>query len=503
MMGADQHYLKEELGVMLSQHPELFDFLQCGPLDGIWYANLEQSPDEWVSNRFWETLGHDPGSKSFVRSEWQKLVDPDDLERAERNLEQHLENPGVPFEQELRFRHADGSTIWMRCHGLALRNESGQPIRLIRAHNNITVFKRAEQALREKTASLEAMDEFQKLIMKSSPDPMFVKDANSRIIFANQAFLGLYPENMRDEVIGFTTVENYLPEEAEFFLAEDRRALELGETHSLENICMPDGQRRVFDTAKTRFVNATGEVFLLGTARDVTEREHLIKRLQRSNEDLDAFAYVASHDLKSPLNAINKLVSWIEHDAGKLLPDESRNHLELLRNRSVRMMRLLDDLLLYSRVGRVQHDTETIELERLTRSVFELLDTPEGFTLSADDARFEAPRVPLELILRNLISNAIKHHDQDSGAIVIQYRRDQEYHVITVTDDGPGIPPSLQSKAVQMFQTLKPRDQVEGSGMGLALIDKLVTQYGGTLHLNSDGVRGTTITVNWPTQTPR
>ena len=101
-------------------------------------------------------------------------------------------------------------------------------------------------------------------------------------------------------------------------------------------------------------------------------------------------------------------------------------------------------------------------------------------------------------MLRNLISNAIKHHDKTSGHIEVLYKEENGMHHICVKDDGPGIPQALFDKALEMFQTLKPRDKVEGSGMGLSLSKKTIEHYGGTLTIESDGVNGTSVIIIWP-----
>jgi len=237
----------------------------------------------------------------------------------------------------------------------------------------------------------------------------------------------------------------------------------------------------------------------LAYADDVT-RELKIKtqRLLKSNQDLEQFAYVASHDLKSPLNAIRKLVSWLSEDCENILPDSSKEHLALLNNRSERMNKLLDDLLDYARIGRHEYKPQELDLAVIAHDIYSLLDHPKAFDLSVEKQILMLPKTPLEIILRNLISNAIKHHDKATGHIKISYKKDHGMHHISVQDDGPGIPSELFDKAVEMFQTLRPRDKVEGSGMGLSLSKKTVEHYGGSLAIESDGKTGTTIIISWP-----
>ncbi|MFT5656903.1 MAG: CHASE1-domain containing sensor protein/two-component sensor histidine kinase [Gammaproteobacteria bacterium] len=221
-------------------------------------------------------------------------------------------------------------------------------------------------------------------------------------------------------------------------------------------------------------------------------------KLEKSNNDLERFAFIASHDLKSPLNAINKLVSWIEEDIGDDLPETSKKHLKLLRNRSARMAGLLDDLLEYARVGYFDHKPEWVNLKQVVDNSFELMDTPDLFSIEASGLEMSVPRVPFELVVRNMISNALKHHDRSTGKIEVTGKAQAHSYVLRIQDDGPGIPTRLQAKVMQMFQTLKSRDEVEGSGMGLALAVKIVQQYHGSLHIDSDGLRGTGIVISWP-----
>jgi PAS domain S-box-containing protein len=223
--------------------------------------------------------------------------------------------------------------------------------------------------------------------------------------------------------------------------------------------------------------------------------------LERSNKELATFAYVASHDLKSPLRGIFQISHWIEEDLDKGETQAIPGHMNMLRGRLRRMENLLDDLLAYSRAGRLEGGVSQIELVRLAQNIFEMQAPPEGFVFEAIDdlPTFTTLATPLEQVLRNLFSNAIKHHDRNEGRISLSARvTSKNYYEFSVTDDGPGIPPEYQERVYIMFQTLRPRDEVEGSGMGLALVKKIVENYGGNTHIVSDGKRGSCISFTWP-----
>jgi len=233
------------------------------------------------------------------------------------------------------------------------------------------------------------------------------------------------------------------------------------------------------------------------------EREQLIAKLSKSNEELESFAYIASHDLKSPLRAINNISQWLEEDLGDI-DDTSKGHLKLLRNRIKRMENFLDDLLSYSRAGRSIENTETISADTLVNDVTQLLNIPKGFKVSSSHnlKSINIPRMPLEQVFHNLISNALKHHNKEKDVIIIEGRDIGEFYEFSIKDEGAGIPEEFHKKIFDMFKTLRPRDEVEGSGIGLALVKKILTNFGGDIHLESEVNKGTRFTFTWPKAKP-
>lgn len=244
---------------------------------------------------------------------------------------------------------------------------------------------------------------------------------------------------------------------------------------------------------------------------DVTERNELNQRLarqtqdlMRSNEELEQFAYVASHDLKAPLRGIDNLVSWIAEDLGDTLHGETRGNMELLKNRVKRLEALLDDLLAYSRAGRGALTADEVDTRALVEELAVLVSPPKGFRIEAGAnlPTIWTPRAPLGQVLQNLMSNAIKHHDHTTtGRVTVEAETLGPMVTFTVSDDGPGIPEQFRTRVFGMFQTLRPRDDVEGSGMGLAIVKKLVERQGGSVWLSDRrGGRGLSVHFTWPTR---
>lgn len=240
--------------------------------------------------------------------------------------------------------------------------------------------------------------------------------------------------------------------------------------------------------------------FILAAIVDITERKRLELSLNQAISHLEEFNYVASHDLRSPLRGIANLISWIEEDYNNGNNEAVNKNIGRIKIRVERMEKLVDDLLTYAHAGKRSGDTREINLHDLINNITQLIPPPENLTLSIDLqlTHIQAAQTPLETVLRNLYSNAIKHNDSPQPSIHIDSRSDGNYCLISVSDNGPGIPEMAKERVFRLFQTLS-EDKNTSSGMGLALARRLVEAHGGKIDLEvKDGVRGSTFVVWWP-----
>ncbi len=238
----------------------------------------------------------------------------------------------------------------------------------------------------------------------------------------------------------------------------------------------------------------------------------IARRLRESNDELDQFAYVTSHDLKAPLRGISNLSFWIEEDLGaERLTEESRGQFELLRGRVQRMERLIDGLLQYSRISRTAVAVEWVDVGQLVTEVIDWIAPPAAIHVSAapDLPAFNADRLRLGQVLANLVGNAVKHHGGGDGCVRVSCDPvpnpaggPPDTYEFTVADDGPGIDPQYHERIFGVFQTLRRRDQVEGTGIGLALVRKVVTAKGGAVRVESSPGHGATFRFTWPRVDP-
>lgn len=256
--------------------------------------------------------------------------------------------------------------------------------------------------------------------------------------------------------------------------------------------------------------NEVGDpVRMVGSIADITERKLTetklalqSEELKRSNTELAQFAYVASHDLKAPLRGIDNLATWIEADMGAVMNDESKENMTLLRGRIARLEALLDDLLKFSRVGRSDEKVGDVDARLVIESEFDLVMQGKNFRLilQGEFPSFVTAKAPFHQIFRNLLSNAIKHHDLNEGTITVGVVEQADCYAFSVQDDGPGIEPEFHERVFGVFQTLKGRDEVEGSGMGLAIVNKQLQVADCSIEIVSDPAsgRGTRFNFTWP-----
>jgi PAS domain S-box-containing protein len=369
-----------------------------------------------------------------------------------------------------------------------------------------------DTGVRRLTNTLQSSEERFRMLAEGVPNHLLFLDRDLRILFANDVFLeasGWSTETAVgrhiSEIMG---VERYLERQPYY-----ERAL-AGETVSYESTGAAGNEAGYFRFSYRPSFDQEGKVRgIFSMATDISERRKVELELEakqaelvRSNKDLEQFAYVASHDLKAPLRAIDLLVQWITEGLAGYDTNNVQENLALLTKRTQRLNRLLDDLLSYSRAGRKIGAHRVADTHAMVLDVAQLLNPPPTISISIDGQlpKFKTHPAPLEQVFRNLIGNAVKHHPGPQGRIVVSCKEQQgEHYVFAVADDGDGIPMEYAERVFEMFQTLKPRDQVEGSGMGLAIVNRIVQWQGGRVWFEpAAGGRGTVFKFQWKKHDP-
>ena len=349
-----------------------------------------------------------------------------------------------------------------------------------------------------------------RLVVEAAPNAMLMADEHRKITLVNRNAETLFGYS-RTELIG-ESLEMLVPERfrerhpghvAGFF--SDPKARSMGEGRELFGR-RKDGTEVPIEIGLNPIDTPAG-LYTLASIIDITARKHADDELRRSNaqlekmnEELESFVYTASHDLRSPLAGVRTVAQWILEDDKSLAP-QTRERLTLIQGRIERMKRLLNDIRDYARIGRyAEHSGTLMSAAALVVDIAATSHVPPNFAIRCDSSleTVQIYRVPLEQILHNLINNAIKHHDRETGTVTVSVDSNGHRLRFSVLDDGPGIPVEYREIIFEMFKTLKPRDEKEGSGMGLALVRKIVERMGGACGVESVRHRGAKFWFEWP-----
>ncbi len=238
--------------------------------------------------------------------------------------------------------------------------------------------------------------------------------------------------------------------------------------------------------------------------QQTNELKQLNYELELSNNELDQFTYIASHDLKSPLRAVSYLSKWVLEDDQSSLSEAALHNMQLIQSRVKRLEGHLTSLFEYSKIGRSTQASEFCNINNLINDIYEIIEKPSPCSINFSQLpTVYAPLVVLKSIFMNLITNAIKHNDKEFCKINISFEQLPDFYKFYVRDNGPGIETKNQKIIFDFFKTLKPRDKVEGSGLGLTIVKKYVNGFGGTVGVGSSSTNdGTCFYFTWPKMSP-
>ncbi len=243
---------------------------------------------------------------------------------------------------------------------------------------------------------------------------------------------------------------------------------------------------------------------VLNILDDVNLEEKKVKQrtleLESTNQELDRFAYSVSHDLKAPLRGIGQVVDWMYADFIDSSTDEQKENMNLMKARVGRMNDLIDGLLRYARVGRVEAVKEKVFLKKLISDVIDSLQPPKEIEVRMEGSFPTVFCVPVQIeqVFQNLVSNAIRYMGRKNGKIRIRYRDNDSEWIFSVEDNGVGIAKEHFERIFQIFQTLKPRDEVESTGIGLSIVKKVIELHNGRVWLESELGKGSTFFFSLP-----
>ncbi len=499
----------------LRESEQRWQFALEGSGDGVWDRNLVSNKISF-SPHFYEMLGYAEGE---FQDGWEEVINrlhPDDKDRVLAELQRHLRGEKESFAAEYRMRTKDGSYLWVLGRGKVMqRDGNGAPVRFVGTQNDISHRKWAEQTTLESVVRyrtlFDSMNEgavLHDLVFDENDQPVdyVLRDVNK----AFTRILGI----TREQAIGFTGSQVYGTGEPPFLEEFGRVAL----TGIPENVELyfapmekyfsislyspgPNQFATVFtDITERRKREEENRLFTTTLEQRVIERT---AQLEAANRELEAFSYSVSHDLRAPLRSIDGFSLALLEDFAEKLPPESLEFLHRIRSASQRMGELIDALLKLSRVTRQEMHRVTIDLGELARAIAQEIQATnperqvdwnikEGLVVSAD------PNL-LRVVLTNLLQNAWKFTSHHATARIELNREENESGpVYFVRDDGAGFDMTYSSKLFSAFQRLHTVNEFEGTGIGLATVQRIIHRHGGQVWADSAPEQGTTIFFTLP-----
>lgn len=488
---------------------------------GTWEWDIETNRVAWSPEE--ERLyGLVPGSFSGSMDEYRERMHPEDRDWAIAQLMEALRRKAPTHHVTHRIITLEGAVRWLDSHARFMYGEEGRALRLVGVSTDVT--DRVEIAAARDRALAAAKSERQRLydVFMQAPAAIAVLEGPEHTftvanplyveLVGGRQVLGLPVATALPEIVGqgildllgrvYRTGEPFAADEMRIQLDRDGDGVleDIYVDFVYQPLKQPDGTTfgiMAHAVDVTSQVHARREI-----EQKADELQRLTRELERSNRELDQFAYVASHDLKAPLRGIANLTQWIEEDLADRVTGESREHMQLLQGRVHRMEALIDGILAYSRAGRVRDRPARVDVGALLDEVIELLSPPAGMQIvvAPDMPVLETERVPLQQVFMNLIGNAIKYTKRPDARVDIRVEPEGEFYRFAIGDNGPGIAPQYREKIWQIFQTLAPRDKVEGTGIGLSVVRKIVEARAGRAWVESEPGQGSTFYFTWPDQ---
>ncbi len=526
-----ENYLKLELDGLIASGSSIIDFLQEAALDGIWFWDLEQPEQEYMSPRFWELFGYSPEEKKHLASEWQEMIHPDDLQISIDNFEKHCADPNHPYDQVVRYTHQDGSTVWVRCRGVAIRDAEGTPTRMLGAHTDVTqsylnlegykaVIEELKQANAIKSTLLHQLEEKNRLIEAINDvigDGVWDWNIPNNQVTHNQQWLDYmklgdgylsHPVEMFSELVHsedqdrvMRNLQNCLSGEVEVYTSEHRMIRSDGE------------EIWVRDQGKVIERDAEGKPLrMVGAFSDISGR----KRIEVSQKEIakaqDEFLATMSHELRTPLTSIIGNSEYLLDEGAcggeDCTQSDAVDILQSIHSAGKSQLALVNDILDMSKIhaGRFTIDDAPYNFAQLLRELECLFEhrakdvgldfkikqqNEENFLLIGDSQR-------IVQVLMNLIGNALKFTAE--GGVTLTTQTEEEKIIFTVEDTGIGISTeileTLFSRFGQADSSISKR--FGGTGLGLYISKNLAEMMGGTIEVSSLVGEGSTFRLILP-----
>ena len=535
---------RKEIADDLNQLKERLSLVLQGANDGWWDFDIVRD-DVYLSPRWWQMLGYEEGEMESSVPVWLTLIHPDDVDHVYSILEQIFHNSSVTTaELEYRLRHKQGHYVPVLSRGYTVRDEHGKPLRNTGTNTDLTVLKQKEQELQaaleelnlvnreledrveQRTAEVIASETRYRRIVETANEGIWMIDTEGKTTFANQkiaSMLGVTPQEMLNKTL-FDFMDDEHRNYADQLLS--RRLQGLQEQHDFQ-FKRADGSDLWVIIAASPIQDSEGNcIGSLGLITDISDRKEAEKQLQNSYEQLaitnaelaratrlkDEFLANMSHELRTPLNAILGFSESLQEGVFGGISEKQRKPLRTIEKSGEHLLSLINDILDLAKIesGKLSIDKDSISLISLCESSLNFIrqqafkkQIKVQFTPPTLIADFFADERRLRQILINLLNNAVKftpNGGEVSLEVSLDCFLDQPILNFMIKDTGIGIAKEDLPKLFQSFVQIDSRlaRQYEGTGLGLALVERLAKLHGGRVSVSSNVGQGSCFAVHLP-----
>lgn len=452
---------------------------------------------EWVNESFekvtgynnQEVIGKKPGS--FLQGE-----------ESDKETIAYLKKQvalGEPFHCEILNYAKDKTKYWVRIHGQALKNSDGQIIKFFAIEEDISNEKSYQEALKYEK------EKYSSIIANMNLGLLEV-DNDDVILFSNQSFLDMSGYAL-EELIGKNATDLLANEQSKNIIAQQNNSRMKGVSDSYEILAKTKkGEDRYWIISGGPNYDAKGDIIgSIGVHLDITQqknlefqKEQLLQRLEKQNQQLSDYAQIVSHDLKSPLRSIHSLITWIKEDNQKEFSDQTLSYLKMIESKVEKMDHLIQGILTYSKLDTLDDGYEEVDTNDIIQNIIQIIHIPDNVDVIISNSlpTLTADRYRMQQLFQNLIGNAVTYIDKPKGKVVVDCKEDENNYLFSIADNGPGIALENQDKIFNIFQSFTKHER--STGIGLSIVKKIIENYNGQIWLESQENIGTTFFVKIP-----
>jgi PAS domain S-box-containing protein len=493
---------------------ERYDYVNKATNDAIYDWDVQNDKLYWGES-FVRIFGHPITNMEFELSDWSVLIHPDEKQLVSDSLMQFVNNPKeTKWLSEYKLLKTNGNYAQVEEIGYMIRDKSGKALRMIGVLRDVTERKIAEEEIKKSNERFEK-------VTQATQDAIWDWDILNNKLYWGEGYRTLFGYDFSNEPSYEIWKERIHPKDFSALNNEMERLLSdknVSKFQSDYRFKRADGSYAYVVDKGVIIRDENGKAIrMLGAISDITtrkENEALLKRLNEalenrakelsiSNAELEQFAYVASHDLQEPLRMVTSFLAQLEKKYSHVLDEKAHTYIHFAVDGATRMRQIILDLLEFSRVGKHEDKKSTFSLTEIVEEIYALnrkiIEEKKAKVIYKNLPEINSFKTPVFQILQNLIGNSLKYAKENVPPIIkIKAKKYHDSYLISVNDNGIGIEEAYYEKIFVIFQRLHNRESYSGTGMGLAIVKKIVDNLGGKVWLESVYGEGSTFYIQLP-----